>query len=84
MSLKYGSKVRVTMARNDVFSWQMSRTFDAVLISGPAGPGDTYHLKLPSGRGVLLNGNSQEFVAIHECEWEEPGQRAPTTEEGRE
>lgn len=71
--MKYGrferdDRVRIVMARNDVFNWQTGPSFVAVFMAGPAGPGDTFHLRLPGddGRVFQLNGNSSEFVAIVE------------------
>ena len=60
--------VKVHMSRDDVFSFQLERTFVARLVSAPSGAGDTFHLRvpLPAGpdREIYLNGNSADFIGM--------------------
>ena len=51
--------------RGDIVTvwWNDGPWCDVVFQSGPAGPGDTFHLLL-DGKPVLLNGNCSEFEFI--------------------
>lgn len=55
--------VTITMSRNNVFPWQSAPSFEATLLRGPDGPGDTFKLDV-AGRFVEINGNSAEFVGV--------------------
>lgn len=60
-----GTKVRIVMARNDVFDFQTSCEFPATYIQGPRGDGDLIHVEV-EGRELRFNGISPEFVAMIE------------------
>jgi hypothetical protein len=61
--IEHGDTVVVVMSEDDVFSWQVGRTFRAVLTRLPQGPGDTYGLRVLDAH-VHLNANSSKFVAL--------------------
>ncbi len=62
-----GERVKVVMARNDIFPWQNGPTFEAIFQSGPSGPGDTYSVTATDeALRIDLNGNSADFIAIYQ------------------
>jgi hypothetical protein len=58
--------VTVVMDRNDYFPWQNGPSFEARILSGPQGAGDTYKLSIPgSDRVLLLNGNGSGLIGMY-------------------
>lgn len=68
-----GVRVVVRMTSNTLFPWQDGcPSFEATFLHAPAGPGDSYAVRLDDGREVRLNGNSAEFIGIYPTPTPEP------------
>ena len=58
-----GTKVIVTMTRNDCFDFQAGPTFEAELTGESQGPGDLFRFQV-GPRTVYINGNASDFVGF--------------------
>ena len=58
-----GDSVRVTMSRNNVFEWQDSPSFDAVIVSMPADTGDMWYFD-DNGVIIAISPMSSDFVGV--------------------
>mgnify|MGYP000848886851 CR=1 FL=1 len=63
--MKIGEKCVVVMSRNDVFEWQLSPRFEAILTHVPQDVGDCFYFKV-GNRVVVINPLSADFVSVEQ------------------
>ena len=63
--LQIGKPCTVAMSRNDVFEWQQSPRFEAILTYVPQDVGDCFYFKV-GNRVVAINPLSADFVGVEQ------------------
>lgn len=67
MNFNEGDFVKVVMARNDVFSWQVAPSFNVKIVSRPRDTGDVWEFEVLLCEGYIylaINPQCSEFVGL--------------------